>query len=101
VITVTDFRKIEDGILLLLDQEFGECRSEKAEDFLNGLRQYLKYRVKIEGISPVDEVIFEYPSMIAPTYKPNPKYPNKIPLPDELLRTPSVWANVTKPKGET
>jgi hypothetical protein len=75
--TITDFRKIEDGIMLLLDQEFGERNSDKVEDFLNGLRLYLKDRVKIQGVSPADELVFEYPKMTAPLFEPKPRWKPK------------------------
>ena len=70
-ITVTDFRKIEEGIMLLLESEYGDKNNDKVEDFLNGLRLYLKDRVKIQGMSPVDEVPFEYPVALSePPIKP-------------------------------
>ena len=71
-ITVTDFRKIEEGIMLLLESEYGDKNNDKVEDFLNGLRLYLKDRVKIQGMSPVDEVPFEYPVALSePPIKPS------------------------------
>jgi hypothetical protein len=67
MIPVTDFRRIEEGIVLLLDSEFGESNNKKVDDFLNGLRLYLRNRkIKIVPEKINDDIEVEFPTALSP-----------------------------------